>query len=88
MQMENGIIPGSDGQAIGSMTEDQEAAFGAQEAAKNKLPPSGTNPVAGGQLDDAKAFSFLPPGMQEKFNSIPSPRAKNNVLAHGRILGR
>ena len=86
--MQNGIIPGSDGQAIGSMTEGQEAAFGAQEAQKHKLPPSGTNPVAGGAMDDAKAFSFLPPGMQSKFNEIPSPRAKNNILAHGRILGK
>ena len=88
MQMQNGIIPGSDGQAIGSMTEDQEAAFGAAEGMPKKLPPSGTNPVAGGQMSDDKAFHFLPPGMQERFDSIPSQRVKNNVLAHGRILGK
>ena len=88
MQMQNGIIPGSDGQAIGSMTEDQEAAFGAAEGAPKKLPPSGTNPVAGGELGDEKAFSFLPPQMQEQFDRIPSKRVQKNVLAHGRILGK
>ena len=88
MQMDNGIIPGSDGQAIGSMTEDQEAAFGAAEGLPKKLPPSGTNPVAGGQIDDAKAFSALPPQIQQRFEDIPSARAKKNVLAHGRILAR
>lgn len=89
MQMNSGIIPGSDGQAIGSMTEGQEAAFGAAEGLpKKKLPPSGTNATVGGAIDDAKAFASLPPGMQQKFNDIPSQRAKNNVLSHGRLLAR
>jgi hypothetical protein len=86
MQMENGIIPGSDGQAIGSMTEGQEAAFGAAEGMRKKLPPSGTNPVAGGAIDTDKAFASLPPGMQKRFENIPSKRAKDAVLQHGRIL--
>ena len=86
MQMDSGIIPGSDGQAIGSMTEDQEAAFGAAEGIPKTLPPSGTNPTVGGALDDAKAFAGLPAGMQSRFEQIPSARAKNNVLAHGRQL--
>ena len=87
MQMQNGIIPGSDGQAIGSMTEGQEAAFGAAEGMqKAKLPPSGTNPVAGGSIDDAKAFASLPPGIQNRFENIPSKRAQNAVLQHGRVL--
>ena len=88
MQMNSGIIPGSDGQAIGSMTEGQEAAFGAAEGLPKKLPPSGTNAVAGGAIDDAKAFASLPPGMQQRFEEIPSARAKKNVLAHGRILAK
>lgn len=89
MQMQNGVIPGSDGQAIGSMTEGQEAAFGAAEGLpKKKLPPSGTNATVGGAIDDAKAFASLPPGMQQRFEEIPSKRAKNNVLAHGRLLAR
>lgn len=88
MQMENGIIPGSDGQAIGSMTEGQEAAFGAAEGMAKKIPPSGTNPVAGGQMDDDKAFAGLPPSIQKRFESIPSKRAKDAVLQHGRILNK
>ena len=89
MQMQNGIIPGSDGQAIGSMTEGQEAAFGAVEGMKKaKLPPSGTNPVSGGAIDDAKAFAALPPAVQNKFEDIPSPRAKKAVLNHGRVLAK
>lgn len=85
MQMDSGIIPGSDGQAIGAMTEDQEAAFGAAEGLPKKLPPSGTNAVAGGMLDDAKAFAGLPAGMQARFEQIPSARARKAVLGHGRI---
>ena len=89
MQMQNGIIPGSDGQAIGSMTEGQEAAFGAAEGMKKaKLPPSGTNPVAGGAIDKDKAFASLPPGIQNRFEDIPSKRAKDAVLQHGRVLAK
>lgn len=89
MQMNNGIIPGSDGQAIGSMTEEQEAAAGAAEARqRKKLAPSGTNPVAGGRIDDAKAFASLPPGIQAKFQDIPGSRTKATVLNHGRILAK
>ena len=89
MQMNNGIIPGSDGQAIGSMSEAQEAAAGAAEAAKHKkLPPSGTNPVAGGAIDNAKAFAALPPGIQARFQDIPGARTQATVLNHGRILAK
>ena len=88
MQMNNGIIPGSDGQAIGSMTEAQEAAAGAAEAARHRLPPSGTNPVAGGAIDDAKAFASLPPGIQSRFQDIPGARTKATVLNHGRVLAK
>ena len=87
--MNNGIIPGSDGQAIGSMSEAQEAAAGAAEAAKHKkLPPSGTNPVAGGAIDNAKAFAALPPGIQARFQDIPGARTQATVLNHGRILAK
>lgn len=88
MQMANGIIPGSDGQAIGSMTEAQEAAAGAAEAAKHKLPPSGTNPVAGGAISNDKAFAALPAAMQAGFNQVPSARTKANLLNHGRQLAK
>lgn len=89
MQMNNGIIPGSDGQAIGSMTEEQEAQEGIDEAERNKkIPPSGTAPTAGGAISGDKAFAALPPAVQARFNEAPSQRAKNMLLAHGRQLAK
>lgn len=76
MQMQNGIIPGSDGQAIGSMTEDQEAAFGAAEGARHRIPPSGTRPVAGGGLTPDRALSQMTPNMQDRYAELPKRAQK------------
>ena len=86
MQMQAGIIPGSDGQAIGSMSESEEAMAGAMEAqSRKKLPPSGTSPVAGGAMSADKAFAGLPDGMQSRYAQMPK-RAKEALLQHGAIL--
>lgn len=88
MQMQAGIIPGSDGQAIGSMSEAEEAMAGAMEAQKHKkLPPSGTNPVAGGQMSRDKAIAGLTDGMQARFDLMPK-RAQDALAQHGAILNK
>ena len=73
LQMQNGVIPGADGQAIGSMTEDEEAAAGAAEAVKRaNTPPDGPpRYIQGGPLDNEKAISKLPIGVQDRYAKLP-----------------
>lgn len=91
MQMENGIIPGSDGQAIGSTTEEEEAAAGAAQAAKTAaaqpVEPREIHPVQGGPLDDDKALSKLPAGMRDRFDSMPR-KAQTAMIKYGQTKQR